>query len=82
MKEEKTAVCAPIKPRRERQGEYVLVDQMREMDEEQHFHYFRMSKYRFDDLLYSTPKQSQKSCWSFTETSCSAMDHLGHHSGV
>ncbi len=34
----------PIKWRREEQGDHVLVDQMREMDEERHFQYFTMSK--------------------------------------
>ncbi len=48
--EEKTASVRQINRSREEQGDYVLVNKW-EVDEEQHFRYFRMSKYRFDDLL-------------------------------
>ncbi len=37
----------------------VRVDQMREMNEERHFQYFRMSKYHFDDLLHWTTPCTQ-----------------------
>ncbi len=33
-------------------GGYVMVNHIREVDKEQHFQCFRMSKYRFDDLLH------------------------------
>ncbi len=39
-------------------GEYVLVHQMRKMDEEQSLRYFKMFKCRFDDLL----------CWISSKT--------------
>ncbi len=69
----------PINRRRERQGEYLLVNQMREMDEEQHFNYFRMSKYCSDDLLHRiTPYNQHQNTHSnplqFTETRCRTRD--------
>lgn len=42
----------PLNTNRTEQGEfYLLVQQMRETDEETHFAYFRMSRSRFDDLV-------------------------------
>ncbi|XP_062333007.1 putative nuclease HARBI1 isoform X1 [Osmerus eperlanus] len=42
----------PLNRSRESQGEYQLVKQMREIDPEMHFRYFRMSASRFDDLVH------------------------------
>ncbi len=41
----------PINTRREEQGEFVLVREMRRIDPEQHFKYFRMSANRFYYLV-------------------------------
>ena len=41
----------PLNLEREVKGEFTLVADMRAMDPKQHFHYFRMSSARFDDLL-------------------------------
>ena len=42
----------PLHASRKSEGEYVLVQQMRGIDEEMHFKYFRMSSARFDDLAH------------------------------
>ncbi len=41
----------PINTLREEQGEFVFVREMRHIDPEQHFKYFRMSANRFDNLV-------------------------------
>ena len=46
----------PLNLKRSEQGEEQLVYDMRSMDDEKHFEYFRMSKSEFDELLKRTDK--------------------------